>query len=221
MAVGDTQVVQWVNVSFTICDKTPGNCSAAIEGNTFWSALGGVCFANNDGDPIAQYDRAAHRWILTQNVFASPYKVCVAVSTTSDAMGSYYLYQFPVVSSGFPDYPKWGVWPTGYFETWNNFGPGGSGFVGPVLCAYNSAKLKAATLPQNRSATSTELSQLRRQLVAGGHGFTDATSAGQDEFAIGSVGDIDNSHLSMYSAHISTRMIGRKAGPSPATMTRN
>src|ERR1017187_1234006 len=33
MAVGDTQVIQWVNVSYTICSKTsPYPCSAAING---------------------------------------------------------------------------------------------------------------------------------------------------------------------------------------------
>ena len=40
------------------------------------------------------------------------------------------------VKSGFPDYPKWGVWSShgasdGYFQNWNNFGPGGSGFRRP------------------------------------------------------------------------------------------
>ena len=63
------------------------------------------------------------------------YGVCVAISTTNDATGTYYLYQFPVVNSGFPDYPKWGTWVNDYGQTWNNFGPGGSGFLGPVLCA--------------------------------------------------------------------------------------
>ena len=28
MAVGDTQVVQWVNVSYTVCNKTTGACGA-------------------------------------------------------------------------------------------------------------------------------------------------------------------------------------------------
>ena len=203
MAVGDTQVVQWVNVSYTICDKTPGNCSAAIEGNTIWSALGGVCFANNDGDIIAQYDRAAHRWILTQNVFASPYKVCLAVSTSADAAGTYYLYQFPVVNSGFPDYPKWGVWPTGYFETWNNFGPGAGGFVGPVLCAYNSKKLLAGDNSAEQICHQYGITpNYNDSLLPADQDSPTPPPAGQDEFAIGSVGDIDNSHLSLYSAHI-------------------
>jgi hypothetical protein len=67
MAVGDTQIVQWVNVSYTVCQKvSPYTCSSAVEGNTLWSSLGGICATNNDGDIIAQWDAAAHRWLLAQ-----------------------------------------------------------------------------------------------------------------------------------------------------------
>ena len=65
MAVGDTQIVQWVNTSYTVCSKTsPYTCGPAIEGNTLWNNLGGICASNNDGDIIAQWDVVAHRWLL-------------------------------------------------------------------------------------------------------------------------------------------------------------
>ena len=141
MAVGDTQIVQYVNVSYTVCQKTsPYTCGPAIESNTLWSSLGGAC-ATNNSDIIAQWDVAAHRWLLAQNVLTGTYGVCVAISTSDDATGTYYLYEFPVLNGGFPDYPKWGIWTVNYGQTWNNFGPGRSGFVGPVFCAYNNAKL--------------------------------------------------------------------------------
>ena len=150
MAVGDTQVVQWVNTSYTVCNKSTGSCGPAIEGNTLWQNLGGPCFNENDGDIIAQWDVKAHGWLLAQNDFDfngnlnPPYYVCVAISTSNDATGTYYLYQFPVVNNGFPDYPKWGTWVNNYGQTWNNFGPGGGQLPGgPVLCAYNRAKLLA------------------------------------------------------------------------------
>jgi len=201
MAVGDTQVVQWVNVSYTVCQKTaPYTCGAAIEGNTLWNALGGVCAADNDGDIIAQWDVAAHRWLLTQNVFSSPYKVCVAISTSNDANGTYYLYQFPVVNSGFPDYPKWGAWVNDWAETWNNFGPGGSGFKGPVMCIYNRAKLLAGD--QTAEQICHQYTQGEDSLLPADRDSVTAPPGGEDHFAIGSVGDVDNSHLSLYSAHI-------------------
>lgn len=205
MAVGDNQIVQWVNTSYTVCQKTsPYTCGPAIEGNVLWSSLGGVCANNNDGDIIAQWDVVAHRWLLTQNIFAGNYGVCVAISTTNDATGSYYLYEFPVVNGGFPDYPKWGIWVNNYGETWNNFGPGGSGFVGPVLCAYNRTKLLAGdqTAEQICHQYPSTGSEPEDSLLPADRDSVTAPPAGEDQFAIGSLGDVDNSHLSLYSVHI-------------------
>src|ERR1035441_7266829 len=76
MAVGDTQVLQWVNVSFTICSKTsPYTCGPAIKGNTLWAngtwigPPGTACINNNDGDILADFDQKADRWFMSQNVF--------------------------------------------------------------------------------------------------------------------------------------------------------
>jgi hypothetical protein len=201
MAVGDTQIVQWVNTSYTVCSKTsPYTCGPAIEGNTLWTNLGGICASNNDGDIISQWDVVAHRWLLTQNVFTGTYGVCVAISTSADATGTYYLYEFPVVNSGFPDYPKWGIWTNNYGETWNNFGPGGSGFVGPVLCAYNRTKLLAGD--QTAEQICHQYTSHEDSLLPADRDSPAAPPNGQDQFAIGSVGDVDNSHLSLYSVHV-------------------
>jgi len=204
MAVGDTQVLQWVNTSYTVCSKTsPYTCGPAVEGNTLWSNLGGICAANNDGDIIAQWDVQAHRWLLAQNVFTGSYGVCVAISTSPDANGTYFLYQFPVVSSGFPDYPKWGVWVNNYGQTWNDFGVGGSGFLGPVFCAYNRTKMVAG------DKTAEQICHLygitpnyQDSLLPADLDSPTLPPSGEDQFAIGSLGDIDNSHLSLYSVHI-------------------
>src|ERR1017187_6532907 len=206
MAVGDTQVVQWVNTSYTVCSKTsPYACGPAIQGNTLWSGLpGSLCADNNDGDIIAQWDVVAHRWLLTQNVFVSPYAVCVAISTTNDATGTYYLYQFSVPDSGFPDYPKWGVWVNNYGETWNDFGPGASGFLGPVFCAYNRTKMLAGdnTAEQICHFYSSVSPNFEDSLLPADIDSSTPPPSGEDQFAIGSLSDIDNSHLSLYSVHI-------------------
>jgi hypothetical protein len=201
IAVGDAQVVQWVNVSYVVFDKATGKAlTGAVLGNTLWSSLGGPCAANNDGDPIVQWDVVSHRWLLSQNVFASSYEVCVAVSTSNDATGTYYLYQFPVVNKGFPDYPKWGIWTNDYGQTWNNFGPGGSGFQGPVFCIYNRAKLLAGDGTAEQICHQYTASE--DSLLPADRDSTVPPPAGEDQFAIGSVDDVDNSHLSLYSAHI-------------------
>ncbi len=134
-AVGSTQYVQWVNTSFAVFNKSTGALIAGpTAGNSLWSGFGGGCQTNNDGDPIVLYDKLANRWILTQfSVTTTPFLQCVAVSTTSDATGTYnrYSFQYPT----FDDYPKMGVWPDGYYITFNMFN--GNTFVGADACAYD------------------------------------------------------------------------------------
>jgi hypothetical protein len=142
-AVGATQYVQWVNESFAVFDKATGaKVYGPAAGNTLWSGFGGGCQNNNDGDPIVQYDKAANRWIFTQfSVSTTPYLQCIAVSTTSDATGTYNRYSFSYTN--FPDYPKLGVWPDAYYITFNMFQ--GNFFAGSRLCAYNRAAMLAGS----------------------------------------------------------------------------
>jgi hypothetical protein len=145
-AVGATQYVQWVNESFAVFDKTTGAIASGFPktGNTLWSGFGGGCQTNNDGDPIVQYDKINGRWIFTQfSVSTTPFLQCVAVSQTSDATGSYNRYAFNYGSTGFPDYPKLGVWPDAYYISFNIFT--GNTFSGAKVCAYDSAAMRAGT----------------------------------------------------------------------------
>ena len=140
-AVGSTQYVQWVNADVAVFDKSSGVLAQGFPkpGNALFQPLGGACASRNDGDPIVQYDKAASRWVLSQ--FAVPggsagYWQCVAVSTTSDATGAYNVYAFQY--SQFNDYPKMGVWPDGYYVTFNMFN---STFQGTRVCAYDRASM--------------------------------------------------------------------------------
>jgi len=190
-AIGDTQIVEWVNLDYAVYDKTGALLLGPLAGNLLFANLGGQCASQNAGDPIAQYDRSTHRWLLAQNLFSSPYGVCVAVSTSSDATGSYYLYHFSI--NGFPDYPKWGIWPTGYFQT-QNTGGGTSN-----VCGYNSAKLLAGD-----SSAEQICYQLNpdRGLLPGDVDSPTPPPAGQDEFFIGSYNaDASQNHLYLYSMH--------------------
>lgn len=166
-AVGETQFVQMVNggwavfnkvcmYTYTIPNHTPfanktllywiflPQANGAIlagpfAGNSLFQSLGGGCAAYDDGDPIVLYDRFAKRWIITQFVVsATPYLECVAVSTTSDATGSYYTYSFSYASS-FNDYPKLGIWGNSYFMTYNIFS--GNNYLGPLVCAWDRAAM--------------------------------------------------------------------------------
>lgn len=203
LAVGDTQVVQWVNVSYAVFNKSTGAVVAGpILGNQLWANFpqGLACQNNNNGDIIAQWDKVAHRWLLAQNVFnGPPYYACIAISTTPDATGTYYRYQFPL-GNGFPDYPKYGVWTNGYYETNNNFGPGGNGFVGAEPCVFNRTKMLVGDA--TAEIVCFQLTGNDYSLLPGDIDSPTLPPAGQDEFIIGSMGVVDNSHLSLYSIHI-------------------
>ena len=141
-AVGATQYVQWVNSSLAVFDKTTGTAVyGPVAGNTLFTGFGGACEASNDGDPVVQYDKLANRWVLMQFAVPTggPYFQCVAVSRTSDATGLYDRYSFQY--TGFNDYPKAGVWPDGYYVTYNIFN--GNSFGGAKVCAMDRASMLA------------------------------------------------------------------------------
>lgn len=144
IAVGPTQIVQVVNIEIAVFDKASG---AIISGypktlSSLWTPLGGDCGSQNAGDPIAQYDAAADRWLITQlGSLAAPFSQCVAVSQTNDATGAYNLYQYDF-GNNLNDYAKFGVWPdptnNAYLSTSNLFA-NGANFIGAMLCAYDRA----------------------------------------------------------------------------------
>jgi len=141
LSVGDTQVVQWVNSSYAVFDKATGNKIAGpFAGNTLWSGFGGQCQTRNSGDPVAQWDKIAHRWIMFQPVFNSPFYSCIAISTTNDATGTYYRFAFPQ-TVGFPDYPKLGNWVDAYYTTQNIFNTALTAYLGVEACAFEKTKL--------------------------------------------------------------------------------
>jgi len=143
-ATGFSQYVQIVNLDLAVFDKQSG---AVVYGpvpiNTLFSGFGGACEASNNGDPIAEYDKMANRWVITQFAidFGPPFLQCVAVSTSPDATGTYNRYAFAF--DNFNDYPKLGVWPDGYYMSFNMFQSGFGGFIGPRACALDRKRMLA------------------------------------------------------------------------------
>ena len=87
------------------------------------------------------YDQLANRWVITQFAGVSiPTDECVAVSTTSDATGSYHRYAFHL-GSNFFDYPHLSVWPDAYYMSMNVFNSSGTAFLGPQPFAFDRAKM--------------------------------------------------------------------------------
>src|SRR5947209_5279036 len=146
--VGSTQYVQWNNTSFAVFNKTTGALQyGPAAGNTLFQALGGVCASHNDGDPVVSYDILAGRWVLSQFAVAGPAgsysHQCVAVSTTSDATGEYYLYDFVTDPVNFVDYPHTGVWPDGYYMSAHVFSAAGTSFLAGRVYVFERDKMIA------------------------------------------------------------------------------
>jgi hypothetical protein len=144
--VGATQYVQMVNSDFAVFSKSGAVLRTATPINQLWANAGGECAAHNDGDPVVVYDQLANRWVLSQFVAlptdTEEYAECFAVSTTSDATGSYYLYEFHFGRT-FHDYPKLGVWPDAYYMSSNEFPDGAVLSSGAGAFAFERSKMLA------------------------------------------------------------------------------
>ncbi|MGZ4256367.1 MAG: hypothetical protein ACXVRE_01200 [Gaiellaceae bacterium] len=148
--VGATQYVQSVNTDFAVYSKTGAVLRAATPLNQLWANAGGECAAHNDGDPVTVYDQLAKRWLMSQfiatpsgNAGDDQYGECIAVSTTSDATGSYYLYEFDFGTDVFYDYPKIGVWPDGYYMMANEFPTNSETSAGVGAFAFERSQMLA------------------------------------------------------------------------------
>jgi MYXO-CTERM domain-containing protein len=146
--VGPNHYVQVVNGGIAIWNKTGTVAQAAKLLNVLWAGYTGTnagngCAANNDGDPVVVYDQLADRWFLTQfslpNSNSGPNFQCVAVSKTPDPTGAYYLYDFTY--PGLNDYGKFGIWPDGYYATYNMFN--GSFQGDGDLCVFDRVSMLA------------------------------------------------------------------------------
>jgi hypothetical protein len=129
--VGLNHYIQMVNQSggatVRIWDKavpTPN-----LLANFDLDSLGSGSCASGFGDPIVLYDRFADRWMLSE-FSNSGNNLCVYISQTPDPVsGGWYAYGYTAPT--FPDYPKYGVWPTdanggqgSYIVTSNESGSG-------------------------------------------------------------------------------------------------
>ena len=152
--VGPNHYVQQTNLVVRVWNKAGVPLTPAFRLSSLWSVAnggpGGQCAAPDAGDPVVLYDPLADRWMLSQFAFtatnAPPYHQCIAISKTPDPTGAYFLYDFVTggTSGGneFPDYPKLGVWPDGYYMMVHQFTLGGP-FNGTGAYSFNRAKMLA------------------------------------------------------------------------------
>ncbi len=201
-AVGATQYVQWVNVEYNVYNKSTGaKILGPVQGNAIWSGFASEgCSSVNNGDPIVLYDKIAQRWFFSQPNFNGPFAVCIAVSTSSDATGTYNRYAFAInPSNQFPDYPKWGVWPDAYYLAFHMFLNGGGQGDGVQACAVDRNAMLAGNAATMQCFTAGTKVQLQTFLPADLDGTT-PPPAGEPNTYI-TLGD-DTAHLNLWQFHV-------------------
>ena len=138
--VGPDHYVQIANSLFRVYDKNGGALTAPTPLSSLFAPLNTVCSTRNDGLPIVLYDPLADRWIISQYCQAfPPFRQMIAVSKTGDPTGAYYTYEFAMPNVRINDFPKFGVWPDGYYMSTEEFL--GSDFVGTGMFAFDRAKM--------------------------------------------------------------------------------
>ncbi|MGI8741928.1 MAG: discoidin domain-containing protein [Bryobacteraceae bacterium] len=142
LTVGPNHLVEMVNTDLAIYNKSGVLLQGPLSINTLWQGFGGLCQADNDGDPVVRYDSIADRFVVTQFALNSTnFLECVAVSATSDPTGAYNRYAFAY--SALNDYPKLAVWPDAYYITYNMFDSSGTSFLGSKVCALDRTRMLA------------------------------------------------------------------------------
>ena len=123
--VGETVYLQAVNATLIAAfDKVTGEEVGRFSGTSLWGPVNAV----SGGDPIILYDQEKSQWVITEfPSFGGGNRLLVAVSETSDPLGTYNVYSFN--TQFFPDYPKYSIWNNAYVVTTNEGGAG-------VLDAY-------------------------------------------------------------------------------------
>ena len=140
--IGPNHYFQVVNASYGIYNKSGIKLLGPLASSTVWT---GMPNNSNDGDAVVLYDENANRWLFSQfslpNYPNGPFYQMIAVSQTPDPTGSWYRYEYTF--SDMPDYPKFGVWPDGYYMSCNRFGAGGGNFAGVGAAAFNRTLMLA------------------------------------------------------------------------------
>ncbi|MPY90891.1 MAG: hypothetical protein GEU99_23625 [Luteitalea sp.] len=137
--VGPNHYVQAINIVYRVFDKNGEPLVGPFKMSQLFQDIGGECATRDDGDPIVLYDHLADRWLLTQLAAAAPIsRQCVAISQTGDPTGAYFAYEFQMPNEKFNDYPKFGVWPDGYYMTDNQFT---AAFEGGGAFAFDRARM--------------------------------------------------------------------------------
>lgn len=120
--VGPNHYFAMVNNVFQIFNRAGTSLYGPAGNTTIWDGWGGY-YGQSISDPIVLYDEQADRWfasVMTTSTYGGNYHILCAVSTSSSPTGTWYRYAWAFNSKA--DYPKYGIWPDGYYLGLNRTG---------------------------------------------------------------------------------------------------
>ncbi len=143
LSVGPNHVVAVVNVDFEIYDRNGASLTGGpISFSSFFSPLG-LPVSGTYFDPNTQYDEETGRYVIAidfKDDFSGSSLYLMAVSQTSSAAGSYWLYAFTVNASDptqWMDYPHLGVGRDALYMGGNMFTFSGDNFTNARIWAFD------------------------------------------------------------------------------------
>lgn len=145
-AVGASQYVQAANARIAIYDKASGALLLGpIAAATVFSGMGADDCERAEGAGMqVNYDKAGQRWIFTR---AAAGRTCIALSTSADALGTYYRYVLPAAGKpAYSDGLQVSVWTDAYYLTSTLFNSREGGYRGPRACALERAAMLAGRI---------------------------------------------------------------------------
>lgn len=146
-ALGEQQYVQLADGLLAVYRKADGALLQApvLANAMFFDAPSEhahhACGAPGARAAAVHFDQLAKRWIVLHRARADGlYRLCLAVSTSADATGSYYRYALQMPARYFDD-PQLAVWPGAYYVSMNLFDSAAGSYRGPRICGLERGAL--------------------------------------------------------------------------------
>ena len=188
-AVGATQFMETSNGAYAVYNKATGAQQLLIGDGAFWAAAGqpgsngAQGFSN--GDSRILYDAPSQRWIV-ESFGADVSQIQIAVSDTSDALGSWKSTTFTGYAGGIADYPTLAIDSKAVYIGTNDFGGANNTFQGTTLNVISRDDLLGSGAP---AATSL------KQFFTPYAGETAATDRGYAIQGVNQVGGTDSGKI--------------------------
>jgi hypothetical protein len=178
-AVGTTQFMETSNGSVAIYDKSNGNLLVREKASAFWQRMG---LSGSAGDQRILFDHYTNRWIAN-GFCAATNEVCIGISDTADALGTWKATKITTAAGNVADYPTLSVTKNGVLIGVNNFAPS---FTGTTVFSIPKSDLfgGAPTVANMSTFTTAAAGADRGFAIQGVTNWTNETGNAHNVFTV-------------------------------------